>query len=68
MLNLLLGFGQRIGYKVTNRNELQVINGVRQFVERKDNVEIPLECCIAVFHGDPNPGIVQDKFVVENWV
>jgi len=45
-----------------------VINGVRQFVEQKDNVEIPLECCIAVFHGDPNPGIVQDKFVVENWI
>jgi len=59
---------QSYKWEIRNRNELQVINGVRQFVEQKDDVEIPLECCIAVFHGDPNPGIVQDKFVVENWV
>jgi len=25
------------------------------------------ECSVAVFHGDPNPCAVQDKFVVDNW-
>jgi hypothetical protein len=25
------------------------------------------ECCITVFHGDPNPELVEDPWVVQNW-
>ena len=58
---------QSYKWEIRSRGELQVINGVRQFAEQKDDVVIPHDCCIAVFHGDPNPAIVKDKFVVENW-
>ena len=58
---------QSYKWEIRDRGELQVINGVRQFVEQKDDITIPSECCITVFHGDPNPAIVHDKFVVENW-
>jgi len=58
---------QSYKWEIRSRGELQVINGVRQFAEQKDDVIIPNECCVAVFHGDPNPAIVKDKFVVENW-
>ena len=26
-----------------------------------------VECCVCVFHGDPNPALVKDKWVVDNW-
>lgn len=58
---------QSYKWEIRDRNELQVINGVRQFKEQKDNVVIPQDCSIVVFHGDPNPAIVKDKFVVDNW-
>lgn len=54
-------------WEIRDRSELQVINGVRQFKTKNDEVTPEADCSIAVFHGDPNPAMVTDKFVVENW-
>ena len=32
-----------------------------------EHVEPRVECCIAVFHGDPNPHNCEDPWVVKNW-
>ena len=32
-----------------------------------ENVVPPKDCCITVFHGDPNPSNCKDPFVVDNW-
>jgi hypothetical protein len=43
------------------------MSGKRKF---KSDVHDPIihpECCVAVFHGDPKPEDVKDKFVVDNW-
>jgi len=54
-------------WEIRDRSELQVISGVRQFKTQNDEVRPDADCSIAVFHGDPNPSIVNDKFVVDNW-
>ena len=33
----------------------------------KEDVYPPESCCIAVFHGDPNPHNCEDPFIVDNW-
>jgi len=40
--------------------------GNRTFA-RTENVKPGPDCCIAVFHGDPNPHNCDDPWVVENW-
>ena len=40
--------------------------GERKFIH-KENVEPDENCCIAVFHGDPNPHNGNDPWVVNNW-
>lgn len=55
-------------WEIRSREELAVINGKRQFKEVNNNVKLHPECSIAVFHGDPNPCAVQDKFVLDNWL
>ena len=32
-----------------------------------ENVKPRIECCICVFHGDPNPHNCEDPWVVDNW-
>ena len=32
-----------------------------------ENVTPPKECCICVFHGDPNPDNCDDPWVLDNW-
>jgi hypothetical protein len=32
-----------------------------------ENVIPPKDCCVCVFHGDPNPEHCQDPWVVDNW-
>lgn len=32
-----------------------------------EHVEPPMDCCITVFHGDPNPEHCKDPWVLENW-
>ena len=40
--------------------------GTRKLAEI-ENVVPSDECCIAVFHGDPNPHNCEDPWVKENW-
>jgi len=43
------------------------IKGKKVF-NKIDNLAKPrIECAICVFHGDPNPEMVEDKWVKENW-
>jgi hypothetical protein len=32
-----------------------------------EHVEPPENCCVTVFHGDPNPENCDDPWVVKNW-
>lgn len=32
-----------------------------------ENVKAPEDCCIAVFHGDPNPHNCEDPYIIEKW-
>lgn len=58
---------QSYKWEVRSRNELIIENGKRNF-KSIDNDMIPdKNCCVTVFHGDPKPQAVQDKFVVDNW-
>lgn len=41
--------------------------GNRKF-KHVEHVEPRVECCICVFHGDPNPHNCEDPWVVKNWV
>jgi hypothetical protein len=54
-------------WEIRSREELTVAHGGRQFKTVRNDVRPHQECCIAVFHGEPNPQDVQDKFVVDNW-
>ena len=58
---------QSYKWEIRSRSELRMKNGVRQFATVRDDVQPHPECCVAVFHGDPNPAIVNDKFVKEHW-
>lgn len=58
---------QSYKWEIRSREELHLLNGKRQFKEIKDKVYVPPECSVIVFHGEPNPCEVKDKFVVDNW-
>ena len=42
------------------------LKGNRKF-KNKENVIPRIECCVCVFHGDPNPHNCDDPWVVDNW-
>ena len=54
-------------WEIRSRQELHVIGGNRQFRNIDNNVAPPPDCSVCVFHGNPNPAEVRDKFVVDNW-
>jgi hypothetical protein len=58
---------QSYKWEIRSREELILLNGKRQFKAVDHTVELESECCVTVFHGDPKPQDVQDKFVVDNW-
>ena len=58
---------QSYKWEVRSKEELTVINGKRQFKEVDHTVEVHPDCAVTVFHGDPKPQDVKDKFVVDNW-
>lgn len=58
---------QSYKWEVRTREELVVINGKRQFKTVRHDIKPIKDCAVAVFHGEPNPSDVQDKFVVDNW-
>ena len=58
---------QSYKWEIRSREELTVFNGKRQFKDIKNDLIIHPECSVAVFHGEPNPCEVKDKFVIDNW-
>jgi hypothetical protein len=58
---------QSYKWEVRSRNELDMKNGVRCFKTVNDTIRPSSQCCVAVFHGDPKPENIQDKFVIDNW-
>ena len=58
---------QSYKWEIRSREELTLINGKRQFNSVRNDVFIEPGCSVAVFHGDPNPCAVRDKFVLDNW-
>lgn len=36
-------------------------------LEKIEHVRAPEDCCIAVFHGDPNPHNCEDPYIIEKW-
>lgn len=44
----------------------QGTKGNRKF-KTVENVRPRVECCVTVFHGDPNPHNCEDPWVVDNW-
>jgi hypothetical protein len=58
---------QSYKWEIRGREELTLINGKRQFSSVRNDVFIEPGCSVAVFHGDPNPCAVRDKFVLDNW-
>jgi hypothetical protein len=57
---------QSYKWEIRNKGELIFQNGQRRFKTVR-NPEIPKDCSVAVFHGDPNPHEIQDPYVVDNW-
>jgi hypothetical protein len=53
-------------WEVRNRSEIDMTKRPRRFSEVR-SVEIPSECCVTVFHGEPNPHDILDPYVVDNW-
>jgi len=43
------------------------IKGHRKFKIIENGAKPRVECCVCVFHGDPNPESIEDKWVVDNW-
>lgn len=54
-------------WEIRSRDELLSSNNRRTFKTVRDDVSPLPDCCIAVFHGEPNPEDVKDKFVLDNW-
>lgn len=58
---------QSYKWEIRNKQDLSHRAGVGGFKNINNNTVIDRECCVAVFHGNPNPADVQDKFVLNNW-
>ena len=58
---------QSYKWEIRRKEDLTLIQGKRRFREINNHVMPNPDCSVAVFHGDPNPADVQDRFVVDNW-
>lgn len=58
---------QSYKWEIRSRDELVDRTGRRGFKTVRDDVIPHKDCSIAVFHGDPKPQDIKDKFVVDNW-
>lgn len=58
---------QSYKWEIRSRDQLVVRNGKRQFRTEDHDIEPHQDCCVTVFHGDPKPQDVRDRFVVDNW-
>ena len=57
---------QSYKWEMRDRNDLDRINGIRNFKNQKEPKVLP-KTCVAVFHGEPHPHQCDDKWVKENW-
>jgi hypothetical protein len=53
-------------WEIRSRNEINFSSTKRVFSSVR-SPNIPPECCVAVFHGDPKPEDVLDPLVVDHW-
>lgn len=58
---------QSYKWEIRSRTEIDFSQRERRTFKNVRNPDIPKECCVTVFHGDPNPDNVQDPYVVDNW-
>lgn len=58
---------QSYKWEVRSRNDLIYHSGKRAFKTVNNDIQPNPRCSISVFHGDPKPSDIQDKFVVDNW-
>jgi hypothetical protein len=58
---------QSYKWEIRSRNDLVIKNGKRNFRTVNDTISPSNDCCVTVFHGDPKPQDIQDKFVIDNW-
>ena len=58
---------QSYKWEIRGREELVDRTGRKGFKQVDNSLTMSPACSIAVFHGDPKPQDVQDKFVVDNW-
>lgn len=57
---------QSYKWEMRDKSELSLINGKRNFINvREPNIDP--ECFVAVFHGDPKPDAIHDRWVIDNW-
>jgi hypothetical protein len=54
-------------WETRSRSDLTMIGGKRKFKVADHNIRPDPRCCVSVFHGDPKPQDVQDKFVLDHW-
>ena len=57
---------QSYKWEMRDKSDVSLIKGKRNFTSIKTPNLNP-NCCIAVFHGEPNPHDVKDPWVIENW-
>lgn len=57
---------QSYKWEIRSRSEIDFSKTPRTFREVR-NPEIPADCSICVFHGDPNPHNIQDQYIIDNW-
>lgn len=57
---------QSYKWEIRSRNEIDFSNPQRRFKTVRA-VDLPRECSICVFHGDPNPHDINDPYVLDNW-
>lgn len=53
-------------WEIRDRSEI-AYGGARRHFKTVKEVNIPRDCSVCVFHGDPNPHDVQDPYVLKNW-
>lgn len=58
---------QSYKWEIRSRDQLTTLNGKRIFRTEDHDITPHQDCCVTVFHGDPKPQDVKDKFVVDNW-
>lgn len=58
---------QSYKWEIRSRNEVDFSQRTGRTFRTIANPVIPKECCVCVFHGEPNPHDVLDPYVVDNW-